>query len=210
MKLLIIIGIVIALASHFKHDIERLFATGAFDENGEPKAILFVQDKCGSSNPSPCELAQQYLDSHNIDYEMLDPYSSPELIQKYKIPSTIPYLVVGYDKVYEFSRGLYSSVLATNFGHDVLNSTEANIYSQHFDENGKPQIVLYGTTWCGYCNRLRADFDANDVDFVDIDVEKPVEKTWLIKAMGIRGYPTVYVGYQRVNGFDYKAVMAAR
>jgi len=66
--------------------------------------------------------------------------------------------------------------------------------------------VLYGTTWCGYCKKLRGEFAEHNVDYLDYDVEKPAKQTWLLKALGIGGYPTVYVGYQRVRGTDYAAV----
>jgi len=48
-----------------------------------------------------------------------------------------------------------------------------------------------------------------NMPFLDYDVEKPAKQVGLIKTLGMMGYPTVYVGYERVQGFDIKAVQAA-
>ena len=206
MKKIIFIVLLVGLAQHFQHDIKRFFDDGLFDHAGNPRAVLFTQEGCNK----PCEDARRNLNQRDVIYEEVDLDQDRTLLKDIGLPRTIPFLVVGYDKIYEYNPGLYGATLAANFGEHVLTSTERRIFSEHFDENGDPKIVLYGTTWCGYCTKLREEFKSNDVEFVDYDVEKPVEKKWLLEALRIKGYPTVYIGYRRVNGFDYKAVMAAR
>ena len=205
MKKILIIVLLVGLANHFQNDIKRFFDDGLFDSAGKPRTVLFTQPGCNK----PCEDARRNLDQRDVAYEEVDLDQDRSLLKEIGLPATLPFLVVGYDKVYGYNPGLYGATLAANFGEQVLTSTEQRIFSEHFDENGEPKIVLYGTTWCGYCTKLRNDFNENNVDFVDYDVEKPAKKVWLLEALRIQGYPTVYIGYRRVNGSDYKAVMAA-
>jgi glutaredoxin len=102
------------------------------------------------------------------------------------------------------------SLLCENFGEQYLTLDEQKYLQRHFDANGKPKVVLYGTDRCPSCAGLRKDFRDNGIDFVDIDVEKSGEFDKIVRVMDIPGYPATWVGYTRVNGVtfsDIKAVM---
>lgn len=205
MKKIAILLVLLGVGNHYKTEITNFFKSGSFDSYGDPQILLFSQKECGQ----PCEMAVRNLNQRGLDYQLLDPNIDTNEWKKFGAPGRLPFMVVGYDRVYRYNPGEISSALALNYGDEVLTSTEQRIYQEHFDDYGNPRIVLYGTTWCGYCNKLRKDFRENGVEFLDYDVEKPVKKKWLLKAMGIEGYPTVYIGYKKVMGSDYRAVMAA-
>ncbi|NVK38320.1 MAG: hypothetical protein HWE18_10370 [Gammaproteobacteria bacterium] len=205
MKKLIILAVLIGAGMHYQHYILRFFENGLFDHNGNPKVALLVKQGCGE----PCESARRDLDKRDVIYEEVDMDLNPEWLETFGYPRTMPFLIVGKDKSYTYNPGVYSSLLAENLGPVALTDAEKRIYDEHFYADGQPKIVLYGTTWCGYCKKLRQEFAENQIDYLDYDVEKPVKKPWLLKTLGIQGYPTVYVGYKRVQGTDLKAVLAA-
>jgi glutaredoxin len=31
---------------------------------------------------------------------------------------------------------------------------------------------MYGVDWCGYCKKFREEFQADNIDFIEINVEK--------------------------------------
>ena len=101
-----------------------------------------------------------------------------------------------------------AGILGINFGDEYLSRTEKRYYKNHFYADGSPKIVMYGTDWCPYCKKLREEFEANNVDYIEIDVEKSGEMETMLKTMEIYGYPATWVGYTRVNGSNLKAVNA--
>lgn len=70
------------------------------------------------------------------------------------------------------------------------------------------QVVLYGTSWCGYCKKARAYFQAKGVRFLDKDVEKDpaAAKELADKAARagarVTGVPVIDVKGTLVQGFD--------
>ena len=62
-----------------------------------------------------------------------------------------------------------------------------------------------GKQWLQYTNN-----SPDNVDYIEIDVEKSAYKNRIIKTMEIGGYPATWVGYTRVNGTDLRAVNKVR
>lgn len=54
-------------------------------------------------------------------------------------------------------------------------------------------IVMFTTTWCGYCRRLKAQLAGSDVTVQEIDIEEHPEYVDYIEAVngGNRTVPTV-------------------
>ena len=73
-------------------------------------------------------------------------------------------------------------------------------------------IVLYGTTWCGYCKKARDYFKKKGVQFVDKDVEKDegAAKELADKAARtgarVSGVPVIDVRGTLVMGFDVQRI----
>ena len=73
----------------------------------------------------------------------------------------------------------------------------------------KAEIIIYGTSWCGYCKRLKKKFDTYHVPYKDIDIEKdPLAEQFFVQ-QGYQGVPVVYVGDQVIEGDDLSLINAA-
>lgn len=74
---------------------------------------------------------------------------------------------------------------------------------------GSERVILFSATWCGYCDRLRADLKSRHVAFAERDVESSaaVHKAW--KLLGGRGVPVTLVGDTIIHGYQPERVRAA-
>lgn len=69
---------------------------------------------------------------------------------------------------------------------------------------GQPEVVMYSTSWCGYCRAARNFFQANGIQYVELDIEKSSEANAMHKKLGGRGVPLITVGDDRVNGYNQR------
>jgi mycoredoxin len=55
------------------------------------------------------------------------------------------------------------------------------------------EIIVYGTTWCGDCIRVRRFFENNNITYlwVDIDQDKRGEEFVFSTNRGMRSVPTI-------------------
>ena len=67
---------------------------------------------------------------------------------------------------------------------------------------GKKNVILYGTTWCGYCTKARRYFQANNIPFEDYDIERSVSAKSEYDALNGKGVPLILVGENLMNGFS--------
>lgn len=72
-----------------------------------------------------------------------------------------------------------------------------------------PDITIYATGWCGWCNRAKALLRARGVDdWKEIDVESlPGGWAELTERTGGRTVPQIYIGERRIGGFDDLAAL---
>lgn len=63
-------------------------------------------------------------------------------------------------------------------------------------------IVAYTTKGCGYCVRLRKFLDANDIPYIEKDVNAKTEWRTEFQALGGKGVPLSFVKNNRVSGFS--------
>lgn len=66
----------------------------------------------------------------------------------------------------------------------------------------QPQIILYGTSWCGYCAKARAFFKANGIQYTELDIEKTTEGHEGHKKLGGGGVPLIVVGDVVMHGYN--------
>ena len=69
-------------------------------------------------------------------------------------------------------------------------------------ESNRKSVVMYGTSWCGYCKKARNYFNSKNIDFTDLDVETNANAKAQFNALGGGGVPVILVGNMRINGFD--------
>lgn len=71
-------------------------------------------------------------------------------------------------------------------------------------------VVLYATSWCGYCKMTREFFAQNQVQFTEIDIEKsPVGRKQYEAAGGTGGVPLIDVNGEVIRGFNQAALKKA-
>ena len=184
-------------------------AAGAYDEGGNPVVWIFTVKNC-----RPCQQGIDGLERRRVDFEEKqidldnDADENVKLWKSLRKDNSFPLIVAGKEKIIGSSRPAMAGILGINFGDEYLSRTEKRYYKNHFYADGSPKIVMYGADWCPYCKKLREEFEANKVDYIEIDVEKSGERETMVKTMEIYGYPATWVGYTRVNGSDLKAVNA--
>jgi glutaredoxin len=67
---------------------------------------------------------------------------------------------------------------------------------------GQPDVVMYSTSWCGYCRKARQFFDANSIAYTELDIEKSSDANYQHKKLGGRGVPLITVNEDVVNGYN--------
>lgn len=70
---------------------------------------------------------------------------------------------------------------------------------------GDDQVVMVMAQWCGYCRKLRQDFDDAQVAYRMLDIDTP-EGERAMRALGARGVPVTVVGQHVVRGYDTRAL----
>lgn len=78
----------------------------------------------------------------------------------------------------------------------------------------KPQVIIYSTSWCGFCHSLEQYLDQKKVSYVTKDIEKD-ESAYneMMEKIGgrdnFRGVPTSDVNGEIILGFDRPGIDAA-
>jgi len=72
-----------------------------------------------------------------------------------------------------------------------------------------PEVVMYSTTWCGYCQRARNLLERKGVDIQEIKVDEDSRHRddMVKKTGGRRTVPQVFIGDRHVGGFDELAAL---
>jgi glutaredoxin 3 len=67
-----------------------------------------------------------------------------------------------------------------------------------------PEVVLYTTSWCGWCRRTRQLFNDKGVAFTDIDVEQVpgAREEMRTRSGGRNTVPQVFIGGRHLGGYD--------
>jgi glutaredoxin len=206
-KLVIIVAIGIAGWYWSGGSIPFLPSAGAYDEAGDPAVWLFTVDGCGK----PCDSARNQLKRRKVAFEekRIDPDNKDDEDVKFwqrNARNAFPLIASGAEVSVGQGASGVATVLALNFGDKYLTRNEKILFKKHFYEDGSPKIVMYGADWCQICAKLRTEFKDNNVDFIEIDVDRHAAREKIVKAMEIYGYPATWVGYTRVNGSTLKAV----
>ncbi|MEQ1484947.1 glutaredoxin family protein [Methyloglobulus sp.] len=75
---------------------------------------------------------------------------------------------------------------------------------------GNDKVILYSTTWCGYCAKTRKYFADNGIDYQDIDVEQTDEGRTTYQQMGANGVPIIVINNDTIiRGYDIDEIDTA-
>lgn len=65
-----------------------------------------------------------------------------------------------------------------------------------------PEITIYTTDFCGYCNRVKSLLQARNVDFSEVNLSRdPDGRIELVNRTGMMTFPQVLVDGKLVGGF---------
>lgn len=68
--------------------------------------------------------------------------------------------------------------------------------------SAQPEVVLYATSWCGYCAKARDFFRENRIEYIELDVEKSEIARDAHRQLGGGGVPVIMVGDKVIRGFN--------
>ena len=64
-------------------------------------------------------------------------------------------------------------------------------------------VVMYATSWCGYCRRARQLLTARGVPFTEIDVDEVQgSRAEMERRSGRTSVPQIFIGATHVGGYD--------
>lgn len=63
-------------------------------------------------------------------------------------------------------------------------------------------VVMYSTSWCGYCTKARRLMEKRGIDYLEYDIEKSDKAKKEFMKLGGRGTPLLIINGDVVKGFD--------
>jgi glutaredoxin-like YruB-family protein len=67
---------------------------------------------------------------------------------------------------------------------------------------GPPKVEIFVTSWCPYCSKTKAYFDAKGVPYSSFDIEKDQAANMRYQKYGMRGVPLVVIGDVVIPGYS--------
>ncbi|MCK4586346.1 MAG: glutaredoxin family protein [Gammaproteobacteria bacterium] len=74
-------------------------------------------------------------------------------------------------------------------------------YKSNRPSRGK-SVVMYSTSWCGYCRKARNYMKSKRIPFQEYDIEKSEKARREYNKLNGRGVPVLLIGDKRMNGFS--------
>ncbi|MBD9482254.1 glutaredoxin family protein [Pseudomonas sp. PDM14] len=74
---------------------------------------------------------------------------------------------------------------------------------------GDSQVVLYATSWCGYCAKTRVFLAQQNIPYREVDIEKSASGRKAYEALGGRGIPVLDINGTIIHGYDPQGIRAA-
>ncbi len=88
----------------------------------------------------------------------------------------------------------FSSVSVESFEYDASLITP---------EQAKTKtVIMYSTSWCGYCKKAAKHFRSKGIPFKEYDIEKSKKAAKAYRKLKGRGVPLILVGKKRMSGFS--------
>ncbi|HHL32435.1 MAG TPA: hypothetical protein ENJ41_07590 [Oceanospirillales bacterium] len=182
----------------------------AYDEDGNPTVMVFTSSQCGAACDAVLrEIKARKVPAEFIKVDQLDRHDKNYRIWETLAAGKLPLIIAGQQKVTTSSKQQLASLLGTNFGDRYLSYFEKPIYAKHFNTDGSAAIAIYGTQWCAPCTLLKQQLKNDGIQFTYIDVDKISNKQAVLSTMEIQGYPTVWIGYQRLKNTKFGRVKSA-
>jgi glutaredoxin 3 len=67
----------------------------------------------------------------------------------------------------------------------------------------QPEVIIYSTAQCPYCDQARALFDRKKVSYTEIKIDQdPAQRDEMMKRSGRRTVPQIFINNHHVGGCD--------
>ncbi|UZE94576.1 glutaredoxin family protein [Alkalimarinus alittae] len=64
------------------------------------------------------------------------------------------------------------------------------------------KVILYATSWCGYCEKARNLMDENNIPFYEYNIETSSEGREQYQSLGGRGVPVLLINGNVIKGYS--------
>lgn len=130
-----------------------------------------------------------------VEYTLYDINESDENMKRFRRRNGrgFPLLIYGDERIVGFDPALLN--IAVN------QLTDSDSDSQ--------EVVMYMTPQCGWCKKAERFFEKHDIEVEQYDIAASDENKREYERLGGRGTPLIYIGNNRVDGFNKKAVKMA-
>ncbi|POZ50112.1 glutaredoxin family protein [Methylovulum psychrotolerans] len=69
-------------------------------------------------------------------------------------------------------------------------------------QTGQNEVILYSTTWCGYCAKTRKYFAEHHIKYTDLDIEHSEQGRSGYNQLHGHGVPIVVINGVPIYGYD--------
>tara|TARA_B100001142_G_C14343231_1_gene658818 strand:- start:363 stop:737 length:375 start_codon:yes stop_codon:yes gene_type:complete len=76
-----------------------------------------------------------------------------------------------------------------------------------FAKNHDEKVIIYTTSWCGYCAKARKLLEENNIDYFEYDIEKSIEGERQHNALGENTIPILLINGEVIVGYDPKRIL---
>jgi glutaredoxin len=154
------------------------------------EVILFIGDNC-----PPCDEAVDYLDEKGIEFTLCNISESDDNMNKFRRLGgrVFPLFILGDERIEGFDRALLNIAFNTDIGPDKQSD----------------EVIMYMTTQCGWCLKASDYFKEHNIDVIEIDIDESYENTAEFNDLNGNGTPLIFIGSNRVDGFNKKAIEMA-
>lgn len=82
-----------------------------------------------------------------------------------------------------------------------LQKMESSLSIADSSVNAGPEVILYSTSWCGYCRKARSYMRRNGIAYTEYDIERDRLAKADYQRLGGVGVPFLVKGDQTLRGF---------
>lgn len=114
--------------------------------------------------------------------------------------------LTAYSEVYKWVDGS-GQVFYGNSKHESRKSKAVDLKDNSyaapaFAAELPEQLLMYATSWCGYCKKARRYFRQNDIPYREYDIERDSKAKASYNKLGGNGVPLILYGKKRMTGFS--------
>lgn len=71
------------------------------------------------------------------------------------------------------------------------------------------KVIMYSTSWCGYCKKARAMLRQRQVEFTELDIQANQQAKRDYDRLGGKGVPLIVIGSTAIAGFNVAKIRRA-